>query len=165
MSRPRLCRRVRFNPCSTFFKPRGIPLAFLEEVILSFDEFEAIRLADLEESYQDEGAKKMGISRQTFGRILEQAHKKVAECLVQGKALKIEGGDYIMMTRKFRCAQCEHLWEVSHGMPRPAECPQCKSSNIHRAKDDMTGTAPGAGGRGRGFGGGRGGGQCRRGSR
>jgi len=165
MSRPRLCRRVRFSPGSAYFKPRGIPLAFLEEVVLSFDEFEAIRLADLEGSYQDEGAKKMGISRQTFGRILEQAHTKVAECLVKGKALKIEGGDYIMMTRKFRCAQCEYLWEVSHGMPRPTECPHCKSSNIHRARDVMTGTAPGAGGRGRGFGGGRGGGQCKRGPR
>lgn len=158
MPRPRLCRRVRFNPGANFFKPRGIPMAFLQEVVLSVDEFEAIRLADLEGTYQDEGAKKMGVSRQTFGRILEGAHKKIAECLVHGKALRIEGGDYIMLARKFSCAQCEHLWEVPHGIARPSECPHCGSMNIHRSKgeqplDEMS--APGAG-RGGGRGGRRG---------
>jgi ArsR family transcriptional regulator len=68
----------------------------LEEVVLSVDEFEAIRLADLEGFYQELAAKKMSVSRQTFGRILESAHRKVAEALVRGKALKIEGGETIM---------------------------------------------------------------------
>ena len=62
----------------------------LEEIALTIDELEAIRLADLEELYHVDAAKKMKISRQTFGRILNDAHKKVSECLIKGKALKIE---------------------------------------------------------------------------
>ena len=89
-------------PGSEYFKPRGIPLSMLEEVILTVDEFEAIRLADLEGLYQEQAAEKMNVSRQTFGRIIESAHKKVAEALVKGKALKIEGGEFEMASlRKF----------------------------------------------------------------
>jgi predicted DNA-binding protein (UPF0251 family) len=62
----------------------------LEEIALTIDELEAIRLADYEELYHEDAAKKMKISRQTFGRILNDAHKKVSECLIKGKALKIE---------------------------------------------------------------------------
>ncbi len=113
MARPRNCRRVGSMPESNYFKPRGIPLSMLEEVILNVDEFEAIRLADLESLYQEEAAEKMNVSRQTFGRIVDSAHKKVAEALVQGKALKIEGGEFEMATlRKFRCDDCEHSWEL-----------------------------------------------------
>ena len=92
MARPKRCRRISSTPGSRYFKPRGIPLAVLEEVVLSFDEYEAIRLADLESLYQEQAAEQMGVSRQTFGRIIESAHHKVAEALVKGKALKIEGG-------------------------------------------------------------------------
>ena len=74
MARPKRCRRIRSTPGSSYFKPRGIPLSVLEEVVLSFDEFEAVRLADLDGLYQDQAAEKMGISRQTFGRIIESAH-------------------------------------------------------------------------------------------
>jgi len=73
----------------------------LEEIILTVDEFEAIRLADFEGLYQEKAAKKMNISRQTFGRIIESGHKKVAEALMKGKALKIEGG-YIEMAEEDR---------------------------------------------------------------
>jgi predicted DNA-binding protein (UPF0251 family) len=90
MPRPKKCRYVGCKPDSTYFKPRGIPMTHLEEIALSIDEFEAIRLADLNELYHEDAAKKMKISRQTFGRILQQAHKKVAESLIQGKALRIE---------------------------------------------------------------------------
>ncbi|MEW5805768.1 MAG: DUF134 domain-containing protein [Acidobacteriota bacterium] len=150
MPRPKLCRWIRFHPGSSFFKPQGIPLRFLHEVSLSMDEFEAIRLADFEGLYQEEAAKKMKISRQTFGRILTEAHRKIAECLVQGKALSIEGGDYIMITRRFRCTDCGHTWEVAHGMPRPTECSHCSSINILRAEEDrgFTGRGGFAGGRG-----------------
>ncbi len=96
MARPKRCRRIGAAPGSSYFKPRGIPLSVLEEVVLSVDEFEAIRLADLEGLYQEPAAEKMSVSRQTFGRILESAHRKVAEALVRGKALKIEGGAEIM---------------------------------------------------------------------
>jgi predicted DNA-binding protein (UPF0251 family) len=137
MARRKHCRRVGFLPDSKYFKPRGIPLSVLEEVILTVDEFEAIRLADLEGLYQERAADKMDVSRQTFGRIIESAHKKVAEALVNGKALRIEGGEFeIALMRKFRCYDCQHSWELPYGMGRPKDCPSCKSCNIRRAEED-----------------------------
>ena len=136
MARPRNCRRVRALPGSEYFKPRGIPLSMLEEITLTIDEFEAIRLADLENLYQEQAADEMKISRPTFGRIIESAHKKVAEALVRGKALKIEGGDFeVAAIRKFRCKGCRHTWELPYGTGRPENCPYCKSGNIDRAQE------------------------------
>ena len=134
MARPKCCRRVKGLPMSTYFKPRGIPLTQLEEIVLTLDEFEAIRLADLKGLYHEDAAKKMGISRQTFGRIISLARNKVAEALVQGKALKIQGGDFKMIAqRKFVCTDCKHAWEVSYGTGRPHICPSCHSDSIHRS--------------------------------
>ena len=93
MPRPCRCRRIRCRPDTNYFKPRGIPLDALEEVNLTLDELEAIRLADLTELYQEDAAKKMNISRQTFGNIIKSAHKKIADALLNAKALKIEGGN------------------------------------------------------------------------
>ena len=92
MPRPCRCRRIRCRPDTNYFKPRGIPLDALEEVNLTLDELEAIRLADLAGLYQEDAAKKMNISRQTFGNIINSAHKKIADALLNAKALKIEGG-------------------------------------------------------------------------
>jgi len=94
MVRPRLCRRVRFNPDITYFKPRGIPLRELEEVILLVDEYEAVRLKDLEGLEQEKCAKKMNISQPTFHRLVLSARKKIADAIINGKAIKIEGGNY-----------------------------------------------------------------------
>jgi uncharacterized protein len=133
MARPRNCRRVGCLPESQYFKPRGIPLTKLEEINLTIDEFEAIRLADLEGLYQDQAAGRMNISRQTFGRIIESGHKKIAEALVNGKALKIEGGDFeIASMRKFECCDCQHSWDLPFGTGRPKNCPSCKGGRIHR---------------------------------
>lgn len=90
MSRPKKDRFVRCEPNALYFKPRGIPLINLEEVCLSLDELEAIRLADYEGLYHEQAAEKMKISRPTFGRILGEARRKLAETLVEGKALRIE---------------------------------------------------------------------------
>jgi predicted DNA-binding protein (UPF0251 family) len=151
MARPRNCRRVGSIPESNYFKPRGIPLRLLEDVILTVDEFEAIRLADLENLYQEQAAKKMNVSRQTFGRIIESAHNKVAEALVRGKALKIEGGEFEMASmRKFRCYGCQHSWELPYGTGRPGSCPSCKSSNIHRTEEDRGYAREGGRGQGKG---------------
>ena len=79
-------------PGITYFKPAGIPLRTLEEVVVTLDELESLRLADLEGLYQEEAAARMKISRPTFSRLVESAHKKVAEALVEGKALRLEGG-------------------------------------------------------------------------
>ncbi len=90
MPRPRLKRRVRFNPDVTYFKPRGIPLRELEEVTLSADELEALRLKDFKGLDQTAAAKEMNVSQSTFHRILLEARKKVAQSLVEGKAIRIE---------------------------------------------------------------------------
>lgn len=92
MPRPPCCRRVANSPVATLFKPAGVPARFLDEIVLGFDELEALRLADLEGLYQEEAAARMGISRSTFGRVVEQAHQTVARALVHGLALRIEGG-------------------------------------------------------------------------
>lgn len=80
-------------PDTNYFKPMGIPVSLLEEVVLTLDEFEAVRLADYLHLYHEDGARNMNISRQTFGRIIGSAHKKIADVLINGKALKIEGGE------------------------------------------------------------------------
>ncbi len=90
MPRPRKCRVIQCKPDAIYFKPRGIPLVDIEEISISIDEFESIRLADFEGLYHEDAALKMQISRQTFGRILNEARRKVAECLLKSKALKIE---------------------------------------------------------------------------
>jgi predicted DNA-binding protein (UPF0251 family) len=92
MARPCCPRHIATLPGVVFFKPAGIPLRDLEERILSLDEFEALRLADVEGLPQLEAARFMGISRQTFSRILARARQTVATCLTQGMAVRIEGG-------------------------------------------------------------------------
>jgi len=94
MVRPRLCRRILAEPNVTYFKPRGIPMRELEEVILSVEEFEAVRLKDLECLGQEECAKKMKISQPTFHRLVLSARKKIAEAIIKGKAIQIQGGIY-----------------------------------------------------------------------
>jgi predicted DNA-binding protein (UPF0251 family) len=93
MPRPFKCRRIGWTPLHDYFKPRGIPLADLEEVVLRFDELEAMRLADMEGLYHEEAAARMNVSRQTFDRILAGAHRTVADALMSGKAIRIEGGN------------------------------------------------------------------------
>jgi len=92
MARPHSCRKISGKPVAGVFKPAGIPARDLETLILTLDEFEALKLADLEGKYQEEAARLMHVSRPTFGRIIESAHRKIAEALVFGKALRIEGG-------------------------------------------------------------------------
>jgi len=100
MPRPKCRRNICGMPDKNYFKPRGIPTVALEEIVLNLDEFEAIRLADYEELYQEDAAVKMNISRQTFGRIIEAAHKKIADVLINGKALRIEGGEVALNEKK-----------------------------------------------------------------
>lgn len=88
--RPRKCRKVDFDPQVTIFKPSGIPMRLLDYVELELDEAEAIRLADYKELYHEEAGKKMGISRQTFSRLLNKAHKKVSDAIINGKCLIIK---------------------------------------------------------------------------
>lgn len=162
MPRPKHCRRIACLPGASLFKPAGMPARALGEVVLNVDEFEALRLADYEGLYQEDAAGRMGVSRPTFGRIVEQARTKVARALVEGLALRIEGGEIEMADmRAFEC-ECGHVWEVPFGTGRPAECPACQGKSFHRAQEAEVGPTRGRGGRGcchRRGPGGRGGGQ------
>jgi len=104
MVRPCKCRKVYSSPRAEYFKPRGVPICELDEVTLKVDEYEAVRLADLEECYQEDAAKRMCISRQTFGNIIMSAHKKIADAIINAKALKIEGG-FVKLSRRKRCCR------------------------------------------------------------
>jgi predicted DNA-binding protein (UPF0251 family) len=108
-------------------------MAELEEVALSVDELEALRLADLEGLYHDGAAERMGVSRATFGRIVETARRKVAEALVHGRALKIGGGAVAWAgMRHFKCESCRHEWSLALGTGRPDACPSCGSEAFRR---------------------------------
>lgn len=130
MVRPRKNRFVWGNPISTSFRPGGVRISQSEYLTLSVDELEAIRLADFEGLYQEEAAKMMKISRQTFGRILQEAHRKIAESLVQGKLLRIEGGNYVMSDGFFYCDDCGNRWVMESRDKIPIDCPECKNTSI-----------------------------------
>ncbi len=146
MARPKNCRRIAALPGSSLFKPAGVPARTLPEVALTVDEFEAIRLADHQGLYQQQAAAQMAVSRQTFGRIVDAARKKVATALVEGLAIRIEGGEVRMTeTRVFQCSDCEHSWEEPDGTGRPAACPACQGQNIKRVAEDAEQAGQGAG--------------------
>jgi len=89
MPRPRLCRRIQFDPNVTYFKPQGVPTRELEIVELTTEEVEALRLRNVKDLEQEEAAKKMNTSQSTYQRILSSAYKKITEALIEGKAIKI----------------------------------------------------------------------------
>ncbi len=167
MVRPRKKRRIYCEPVSDFFKPRGIPLRELVQIKLSRVELEALRLADLEGMSHEEAAELMEVSRQTFGRIIQKGRQITANALVNGLAIKIEGGKFIMATRTFTCNSCKHSWTLDFGTGRPESCPQCGSTSILRT-DELAGQGSARGqqqgrgnrqGQGKGMGGGRGSGR------
>jgi predicted DNA-binding protein (UPF0251 family) len=102
MPRKPKCRRIEFIPNVTYFKPAGIPLRFLEEVSLSLEEAEAVRLRDIEGLEQEQAAKRMHISRPTFQRVLSVSRQKTADALLNGKAIRIGGGNYDLNVCKYK---------------------------------------------------------------
>jgi len=147
MPRPCCMRQIGFKPCADYFKPAGVPLRRLDEITLTLDELEALRLADLNGMYQEQAAQRMKISRPTFARIVEVARRKVADALIHGKALRLEGGIVEMKGDK------EMLGRNGKGAGNgrgPCGCGQRRGQGgrcamgrarhgIHRAAD-MTGT-------------------------
>jgi len=89
MTRPRLCRKIKFSPDVTYFKPQGVPLRELEIVELTLEEAEALRLKNIEGLEQIEAAEKMSTSQSTFQRILSSAYQKISDALINGKAISI----------------------------------------------------------------------------
>ncbi len=90
MARPRLCRNIKFDPQVNYFKPQGIPVRCLDVVEMSLEEMEVLRLKNLEGLEQTEAAQKMNTSQSTFARILASANQKIADALINGKAIRIE---------------------------------------------------------------------------
>jgi uncharacterized protein len=122
MGRPKKCRWVETEPGVTFFKPRGIPLRSLQQIVITVDELEAMRLADFLEMTQEEVAQRLQVSRPTVTRMLSRAHQAVADALVHGKAICIQGGDY-------RVGQpCPHCgrWSGPESEDPPAEGCACQ---------------------------------------
>jgi len=110
-------------PGVNYFKPRAVPMSVLEEVTLSVEELEALRLAHLEGLYQQDAAERMGVSRATFGRVLDAAHRTVTRALVEGCALRIEGGSFRLIGPE-RCERCPAKADLVAGEPSPClECP------------------------------------------
>jgi predicted DNA-binding protein (UPF0251 family) len=133
MPRPTKWRRVDFIPAVTHFKPAGIPLYSLEEVNLTVEEVEAIRLKDLEGLEQEDCAQRMRISRPTFHRVLESARGKLADALLNGKAITIKGGNFELAMRRFKCIRQGHEWDVPFEqmvVGAPSACPECQSPEI-----------------------------------
>ena len=134
MGRPHKKRTVSHSPGVSYFKPRGIPMMELAESVLTIDECEAIRLADYEGLSHEDAGEQMGVSRATFGRIIERARNVVADALINGKAIRIEGGSYqfVERERRFGCGICRHQWVEPCGTGRPQECPSCGETQISR---------------------------------
>ncbi len=112
MPRPFSKRFVGWRPGAVLFKPTGIPLRDLEQVELTLDELEALRLADLQGEYQEAAATQMKISRATFARIVEAARRKVADALVHGKAIQIQTDSNTLLPQPSQ-------------MPGRGQCPGC----------------------------------------
>ncbi|MGQ9546759.1 MAG: DUF134 domain-containing protein [Dehalococcoidia bacterium] len=153
MARPLKMRCVAQLPTTGFFRPAGVPVSILQAVRLSVEEAEAIRLKDLEGLEQEECAEKMRISRPTFHRVLESARKKLADALINGKAIQIEGGNFELVQRRFRCGNDGHEWDVPFeavAQKTPLSCPVCFSGNIQPLPLPPLGLGKGCGRRFRG---------------
>ena len=136
MPRRKQFRKVSKEPLISIFKPAGIPAKELEEIFISVDEFEAVRLADFEGMNQREASDVMHVSQPTFNRILTSARRKIAETIVRGIVLRIEGGEYVLPCdiRVFECEKCGNTIDAPLGQPRPRTCPQCGSNSLYRKK-------------------------------
>ena len=106
MGRPQKCRFIEAPPEYTGFKPRGMRAESLEKVYLSIDEYECIRLTDYKGLPHEECAGLMGISRPVFTRLVESARRKIAEAIIEGKELMIEGGNVVYGRKHSRCPKC-----------------------------------------------------------
>ena len=124
MPRPKNCRRIVSPPLMTGFKPIGVPRSQIDDVILQYDEYEAIRLLDYEGLVQEEAAEMMNVSRPTLTRIYDNARKTIAKAFVEGKAIVIDGGNVDFGKMWFRCKKCNKLID---GIDNHIPCKNCKS--------------------------------------
>ena len=129
MPRPKNNRIVHEPPIFTEFKPAGVPATGLKQVLLSLDEFEAMRLADFIGMSHEESADEMGISRSTFSRLIEKSRKKIAEFIFRGRLLTIDGGNVHFRKNIIQCTDCGYMFKINIDSPM-TECPECHSKNL-----------------------------------
>ena len=129
MARPTKVRTVDFFPEDTYFTPVGKQQCKLKEINLKLEELEAMRLKDIESLSQEECAKKMNVSRQTFQNIIDTARRKVAIALTQGHAIRIDGGNYRAKFCKFKCFDCGNEYEIKYAQDKE-KCPSCGSDKV-----------------------------------
>ena len=129
MPRPEKHRIVHEPPIFAEFKPMGVAGRFFERTYLSLDEFEAFRLADFIGLSHAEASDEMEISRSTFTRLIEKARKKIADLIIHGKVLTIDGGNIHFRNNIIRCYDCGHMFNINIKTSF-AECPVCFSKNI-----------------------------------
>lgn len=122
-------RIVQKPPLFTDFKPTGVRRLSLEPIELSIDEYEAIRLADHLGMSHDEAADEMEISRSTFSRLIEEARKKIAEFIIEGKQLQIDGGNIHFRGNIIKCQSCGHMFNTNFDK-NITKCPACDSDNL-----------------------------------
>jgi len=129
MPRPKNNRIVHEPPIFTDFKPTGLKGVSLEQIQLSLDEFEAFRLADHVGLTHEESADEMEISRPTFTRLIEKARKKIAEFIIEGKVLNIDGGNIHFRNNIIKCQSCGHMYKTKFNVTIE-ECPVCHSKKL-----------------------------------
>ena len=129
MPRPQKKRSVHRPPLHSGFKPTGVRSRFLENLTLTLDEFEAIRLADFLGKDHNESAQEMEISRSTFSRLVERARHKVAQFLIEGKHLQIDGGEIHFHGNVIRCEDCGSVMNIPFDS-NTTRCPDCSSTNL-----------------------------------
>jgi len=129
LPRPKCCRNIGLMPEKNYFSPKGVKVSLDDEVQLSLDEFEAFRLAHYEGMYQEKAAAMMNVSRPTFGRIIESAQNKIADFLVNGKALKITGGEIFVINSNLNpCENCKRPSELCDRSKEGKRCPYCRKT-------------------------------------
>ncbi len=129
MPRRKMQRIVHRPPLYTEFKPVGIRRLSLESIELSIDEYEAIRLADQIGMNHNEAAEEMEISRSTFTRLIENARKKIAEFIIEGKHLQIDGGNIHFRGNIIKCNSCGHMFNTNFEKDLII-CPSCGSESL-----------------------------------
>jgi len=129
MARPQNNRKVNTPPLFSRFKPIGVKGKDLNSIVLTLDEYEAIRLADLEGLNHEDAAKLMNISRSTFSRLIDKARKKTADFLINGAILEVEGGKIHFTNNLIQCEDCNEYFKTNINIV-PTECPFCKSKNL-----------------------------------
>jgi predicted DNA-binding protein (UPF0251 family) len=133
MPNRRRFRRIKMPPVMEGYKPFGVPMRELESVHMSYEEYEALRLADYENLTQEEAARKMNISRPTFTRLYDKARKNIAKAFVEGKAILMQGGTYTSDDYWYRCNSCH---ETMISDKPEVSCKSCASDDITQLNPD-----------------------------